>query len=264
MDGRFLSIGSTRRCGRAGTGVPGKNHRPYQNIRAAADGADCAPAELFKMLFHTTREVFPELLDTLPHDDAAARRSRGELRMINGVMGNHRWLRRRLREPQFRGHRVLELGAGDGAFARRVWREGITHPAQWTALDLAPEPKEWPREARWQQRDLFTLSVLPEAEIVVANLFLHHLQDRQLAALGRLLPVACRTFLACEPARRCAHVLQGRVLSALAGLSEVTHHDMFVSIRAGFVSDELPDALGLRDWQTRVSLTALGAYRLVA
>ncbi len=216
------------------------------------------------MLFHTSREVSPELLDALPHDDAAARRSRGELRMINGVMGNHRWLRRRLREPRLRGHRVLELGAGDGAFARGVWREGITHPAQWTALDLAPEPGEWSREARWQQRDLFTLPVLPDAEIIVANLFLHHLQDGQLAALGRLLPEACRTFLACEPARRRVHALQGHLLSAAAGLSAVTHHDMFVSIRAGFTGDELPGALGLRGWQTRVSLTALGAYRLAA
>jgi len=219
---------------------------------------------MFEMRYYTTREVFPELLDALPHDDEAAWRGRGELRMINGVMGNHRWLCRRRREPEFNGKRLLELGAGDGAFARRVWREGITYPAQWTALDLAPEPDEWSREACWRQSDLFMMSALPEAEIIVANLFLHHLHDGQLAALGRLLPEACRTFFACEPARRRVHALQGWMLSAIAGLSEVTHHDMFVSIRAGFLGNELPGALGLRDWQTRVSLTALGAYRLTA
>jgi hypothetical protein len=211
-----------------------------------------------------TREVLPEFLDTLDHDDVRARRSREELRMINGVMGNYRWLRRRLSEPQLEGQRVLELGAGDGAFARQVWREGITNPSLWTALDLTPEPDEWSREARWLQRDLFTISALPEAEIVVANLFLHHLQDIQLAALGRLLPLACHTLLACEPARRRVHIFQGRALSALAGLSKVTHHDMLVSIRAGFANDELPEALGLHDWQARISLTALGAYRLEA
>ena len=127
-----------------------------------------------------------------------------------------------------------------------------------------PVPAAWPSDAVWHQRHLFRLPVLPDAEIVVANLFLHQFQDGELAALGRCLPEACRTFIACEPARSWVHMLQGRLLSLFAGLSRVTHHDMLVSIRAGFTGNELPRALRLQGWQTITSSTTLGAYRFEA
>jgi SAM-dependent methyltransferase len=210
------------------------------------------------------RQVLPELLDSLPHHDPAALKSREELRLINQLMGNHRWLCRTLQKPQFRGRHVLELGAGDGSLARRAWTAGIVEVARWSALDLAPAPVQWPRDAIWLQRDLLTLQVLPDADIILANLFLHHFHDDQLAELGRRLPDACRTIIACEPARWWVHSLQGRMLSVLAGLSRVTQHDMLVSIRAGFAGDELPRALNLQGWHTVASHSALGAYRMVA
>jgi len=210
------------------------------------------------------RQVLPELLDSLPHDDPAALRSRGELLMINRIMGNHRWLCRTLQQPDLEGRHVLELGAGDGALAQRAWREGASQPARWSAIDLAPMPAEWPGEASWLQSDLFSLQELPDAEIVVTNLFLHHFHNHQLEILGRRLPSSCRTFLACEPARRRVHSLQGRLLSVLAGLSQVTRHDMLASIRAGFTGNELAHALRLQGWQTETSTTTLGAYRFKA
>ena len=82
--------------------------------------------------------------------------------------------------------------------------------------------------------------------------------------MGRRLPDTCRVFIACEPARHGVHSLQGWLLSELLGLSYVTHHDMLVSIRAGFVGDELSCALGLYGWKTEVSRSLLGAYRLIA
>ena len=60
------------------------------------------------------REVLPELLDTLPNEDPAAVTSRAELRLINRLMGNHRWVERRVRQLPPSRRRVLELGAGDG------------------------------------------------------------------------------------------------------------------------------------------------------
>jgi len=214
------------------------------------------------------RQVFPEKLDSLPHDDPAALRSRAELRVINQLMGNHRWLMRelklRLDRHQEAATRILELGAGDGEFARGVWQAGVVLPARWEAVDLAPAPLNWPTEAHWHQGNLFLREKLPEAGIIVANLFLHHFEPVQLALLGKMIPGSCRVFIACEPARRLRHVLQGRVLSVLLGLSEVTHHDMLVSIKAGFLGDELAGLLGLVGWKTQVALTTLGAYRFVA
>ena len=42
------------------------------------------------------RTVIPELLDHLPADDPHAMRSRRDLRRINFLMGNERWIRRTL------------------------------------------------------------------------------------------------------------------------------------------------------------------------
>jgi hypothetical protein len=210
------------------------------------------------------RSVVPELLDALPHEDPAALRSRDELHFINHFMGNHRWICLILQEQDLQNKRILELGAGDGSLARLALSTGVAQAAQWSALDLAPAPIDWPHEAVWHQGDLFALPVLPDAEIIAANLFLHHFENDQLQNLGARLPEGCRLLIACEPARRRLHSLQGHLLSALVDLSPVTHHDMLVSIRAGFLGDELSQALGLQGWQTRVSLTALGAYRFTA
>ncbi|CAN5882687.1 hypothetical protein BH11VER1_BH11VER1_05360 [soil metagenome] len=211
-----------------------------------------------------SRQVLPELLDALPHDDPAAIQSREELHFINQIMGNHRWICRTLHQREHKHERILELGAGDGSLARHAWRAGVASPEQWSALDLAPAPVDWPSDAIWYQGDLFARPVLPDAEIVVANLFLHHFENDSLQRLGARLPETCRLFIACEPARRRLHSLQGHLLSALVDLGPVTHHDMLVSIQAGFLHDELSRALGLKDWQTRVSTTAMGAYRFAA
>ena len=214
------------------------------------------------------RHVSPEKLDALPHDDPAAQRSRDELRLINALMGNYRWLGRTLAARMGRGQRVLELGAGDGELARRLWQSGVVAPEHWWALDLAPRPKNWSETAengpQWLQRDVLGPEPLPEAEILVANLFLHHFQPDQLRELGTRLPASCRLIVACEPARQRRHLLLGRALSVVARLSDVTHHDMLVSIRAGFLVDDLATALGLVGWQWSVSLTVLGAYHFIA
>ena len=209
------------------------------------------------------RRVEPELLDTLPADDPAAQRSRGELRLINDIMGNHRHLAREVRRYIRPGWRVLELGAGDGTFGTRLMADGICRPQEITGFDLAPRPATWPKEAAWVQDDVFAREI-PPAEIVTTNLFLHHFTNEALARLGSRLPAECRVILAREPARRRRHLAQGALLSGFALLSRVTRHDMQVSIRAGFLGDELPRALGLGGWKCETSTTFLGAYQMCA
>ena len=61
------------------------------------------------------RVVEPEILDGLAADDPAAVASRRDLRLINRIMGNTRWLRRAFMLKVRPQDLVVELGAGDGS-----------------------------------------------------------------------------------------------------------------------------------------------------
>ncbi len=211
------------------------------------------------------RRLTAELLDQLPADDPAAIRSRRDLRLINRLMGNFGWLRWQLREGLSRFDSrpfVVELGAGCGTFALSV----SEMPIDYAAIDLIPQPGNWPRDWRWCQGDLFHWYPQLQTDIVVANLFLHHFPESSLADLGRLIrSSSCRVILLNEPSRHAMHLYQGKLLR-LAGINAVTRHDMDVSIRSGFRDDELAEALELdrAEWSWRVTRTWLGAYRLIA
>lgn len=210
------------------------------------------------------RKVEPELLESLPEDDPGAIQSRRDLLLVNGIMGNHRWMLRRLRREMRAGDRLLEIGSGDGALSRRVAEAGICTTSQLNAIDLASRPESWPADASWCQGSVFE-EPLPEAEIVIANLILHHFEADELAELGQRLPESARLLIAAEPARFRFHQIQGGLFCRLMGLHYVTRHDMMISIRAGFRGDELASALSLgAPWQAWSSSRPFGAYRFEA
>ncbi len=210
------------------------------------------------------RIIQPELLDILPQSDPDAIRAREEMLQIHGVMGNHRWIERMVRWHRESGWRITELGAGDGALAMRLLQSGCCAETGLHAFDLAPRPEHLPAAAHWTCGDVLA-QVLPETEIMVASLFLHHFTQEQLHLLGSRLSPAIRLIVAAEPARRWVHTVTGRLFCELAELNHVQHHDMQVSIRAGFRGDELRDALALdATWQTAVFSHPFGAYRFLA
>lgn len=212
-----------------------------------------------------TRRVEPELLETYPADHPDAVRGRADLRLINAVMGNHRWIVRRLRRLCQPGWRVTEIGAGDGALSLRLAQRDVCASESLHGFDLAPRPPTWPAAADWTQGDLLR-EPLPDSEVLVANLFLHHLQNDALSELGRRLPAAARVFIAVEPARRRLHTFSGSLLCRVARLHPITRHDLPVSVRAGFRAGELPGRLGLgADWRVlHDSESWLGGCRLLA
>lgn len=210
------------------------------------------------------RILQPELLDTLPQDDPAAMRAREEMLLVNGIMGNHRWIERMLRRYGETGWRITELGAGDGALSLRLLNAGLCRAEALHAVDLAPRPAHWPQEASWTCGDVLA-HALPESEIVITNLFLHHFTFEQLQMLGARLSPATRLIIAAEPARWWIHTLMGRLFCEIAELNHVQRHDMQASIRAGFRGDELRQALGLgEEWRVRVQSHPLGGYRFIA
>jgi len=206
-----------------------------------------------------SRQLVPEILDQLPHDDPDAIRSRGDIQRINALAGSHRWAERTLRhlKPQH----LVEVGAGCGTLLKRL---AHSQPdCRFTAIDLIPRPTDLPSSIHWIQGD--ALEKIPkDGDVLLANLFLHHLNDGQLAQLGGKLH-GYRALVCCEPARSNGNHYLG-YLARLLGINYVTRFDLHASIDAGFRDQELPQSMGLKDleWNVRTEQTHFGIYRMVA
>ncbi len=205
------------------------------------------------------RAVQPELLDGMAGDDPYAVRSRSDLVMINFLMGNLRWIRRAVACALADGDLpVWEIGAGDGGLVMQLAEDG----AAVTGVDLQPRPEEIGESASWRESDVFDVLKEGISGVVVANLFLHHFQDRELAEMGRMLDEV-EVICVSEPWRSRLGLLEGYFLYPF--VNSVTRHDMMISIRAGFRRGELPGLLGLGDeWELREECTKMGAYRMLA
>jgi hypothetical protein len=196
------------------------------------------------------RRLETELLDVLPADDPAAVRSRRDLRLLNAVMLHPGIMARRMR-----GHaviapaRIIELGAGDGSLMLRLCRRLARHwPGVETILvdrqDIVPaKTRQGISERGWREghvtQDVFEyLAIAEPADIIIANLFLHHFRPPQLTEMftqcGKLAPL----LIALEP-RRASLPLVGSRLVGLLGCNHVSRHDAVASVRAGFRDREL-------------------------
>jgi len=208
------------------------------------------------------RELKPELLDSLQPDDPAALHNRRDLRLINRVQGNHRWLMRTLAERWRPGEPILEIGAGTGELAGRLSARG--KPTD--GLDLWPVPSDWPPDRRWHQADLMSFDGYADYPVLIGNLIFHQFEAGQLAELGQRLRRSARLILACEPMRRRSSQVLYRALGPLLGANYVSLHDAHASIAAGFRVGELANLLGLAEpaWAWRCHSTVLGTVRMVA
>lgn len=202
------------------------------------------------------RVVKQELLDDLPPSDPQAVGSRADLRRLNFLMGHAGVLMRAFRRQheanplQSRPLRLVELGAGDGTLLLRLARRrsvmGLM--AQVTLLDrqslVSTETRHAFAALQWSMEsvasDVFDWlnSPAPVADVMLVNLFLHHFEDEQLAALLRLAAARTNLFLACEP-RRSPFALTAARSLALIGCNAVTRHDAVLSVHAGFVGQEI-------------------------
>jgi hypothetical protein len=222
----------------------------------------------------SARRVEVEWLDELPPADPRAQRSRRDLVRINALMGNARIVARELdREAPAGFASIAEIGAGGGAFLARLARLSPARGVSACLVDRQEIVDEGARAALaargWNARavkcDVFEwLEKAPALDVIVANLFLHHFEPRELAAMLALAARRSRFFIACEP-RRSAAALAGARLLGLVGCNDVSRHDAVVSVRAGFAGREIsalwPGAAG---WALREGARAPFSHLFVA
>lgn len=199
------------------------------------------------------RVVEPEWLDELPPDDPRARRSRADLRRINGLMNNAGLIASEMRKIQ-NLTRVLDLGAGDGAFALRLAQKLARPNTEFLLVDRIGGLSSRVRErfnalncaVQFHLCDALTgLGEVGHVDVAFVNLFLHHFHETELNQLLATVAARCRVFIACEPRRSSFALFASRGVG-LIGCNDVTRHDAVVSVRAGFHGNELsrlwPDA----------------------
>ena len=199
------------------------------------------------------RILEPEWLDELPPQDPRAVRSRTDLRRVNWLMGNARLIAKALSSEKFT--RIADLGSGDGhlmlSIARRLRRPGV----ELSLVDRAPVVSNATlaefAELGWRvhvvARDALAFLREEPIEVVVANLFLHHLEPEALRQLFTICGERAQLVAACEP-RRSQLALLGCRLMWFIGANDVTRHDAIVSVRAGFTGRELSE-LWQAPWQ---------------
>jgi len=207
------------------------------------------------------RVVEPEWLDELQASDSRAMHSRRDLRRINVLMGNASRMAASLRQVKGTGeiHHLVELGAGDGSFALSLARRlsSVGQLREVTLVDQAAlangnthgEFAKLGCTLHVIQADVFDwLASAGAADVIVANLFLHHFEEESLGKLLRFAASRSRFFIGCEPRRSAMSLACSRLLG-LIGCNDVTRHDAVVSVRAGFSGRELSKLWpGHREW----------------
>jgi hypothetical protein len=196
------------------------------------------------------RQLQPELLDELPPADPRAIHSRRDLRRINAIMGNARYLEKFLvgidgRRFISKKITLLEIGAGDGNIslhlARALACQGISGALllldRQRVCDPSIQIPGWSSEVI--EADIFDwIKTAPQIDITIANLFLHHFTDGQLRSLFSSLSQITNVFAACEPRRNKLASFVARNVWMI-GCNPVTCHDAEISVRAGFREKEL-------------------------
>jgi hypothetical protein len=237
------------------------------------------------------RVVMPEWLDEMGAEEAAAMRSRRDIRRLNSLLWHAHWMAvpplaesRRSAVPS----RIVDIGAGDGTFmwklAGRISASAAKRPRLEEGMPLqnpeghivlvdqrrsvSPMLGRLYETAGWTvevvQSDVFDwLPGAEPADAIVANLFLHHFEAGPLARLLALAANKCGLFVACEP-RRCAPALAASRLLWLIGCNAVTRHDAVTSVHAGFRGRELSSLWTAEGWTLREERAGLFSHLFVA
>jgi hypothetical protein len=101
----------------------------------------------------------------------------------------------------------------------------------------------------------------PRWQLIIANLFLHHFEGEQLAAVLAAAAARSDRFFACEPRRDWISLVGSHLIIGL-GANAVTRQDAVLSVHAGFRDAELTAHWPVADnsWQLHEYTTGLFSH----
>jgi len=218
-----------------------------------------------RALDFTRRATEPELLD-LGVSEAETLENLADLGFVNRRLGSRRDLLRAVRPfLDGRGGRLLDVGSGSGdlpGFLRGSLRGELLA----VAADLKPlHVRQAPPGVAAVAADVRALPFAPGSfDVVTANLFLHHFDGPEVAAVLRALYALARRALIVHDLRRArAPYLFGRAFFPLLFRSRVSVADGLLSIRRAFTPAELAAAFADAGIP-RVRIRRAFPYRLLA
>ena len=207
------------------------------------------------------RLILPELLDSLPPDEARA--SLRDLVRINRYWGGHSTLRSLLAGsvPSDEGFSILDVGAASGDMGARI--QDWYPAARVTFLDYVPSHLGSSAERR-VAADAFQLPFRPRTfDYVFCSLFLHHFTNEKVVELLRNFGVAARRAVLVIDLER--NPIPYYFLSwsrALLGWDPVTVHDGAISVEAAFRRKELEDLARRADLRSPRARVFRPAFRI--
>ncbi len=211
-----------------------------------------------------SRSTEGELLDA-PLPAAEARKSLGDLRLVNRWLGGRGGLLRAVAPHLPPRGRLLDVGCGSGDMAAYL-SSRLAHPVLAVGVDLKlVHLREAPPVVRRVAADVWRLPFRDRSfDVVTASLFLHHFDEADLGRLLReLARLARRAVVVSDLERALVPFVFARAVFPLLFATPVSVHDGLVSIRRGFRKPELRAAFvaaGLRG----VRIRRLFPYRLLA
>lgn len=200
----------------------------------------------------------PELLDQGRFSEREARRSLNDVARINSFLGATNPLYEAvwtmIEDGQLKRATVLDIGCGNGDFARRLVSQSRKRgfDLRVLALDVSPlhlkvaremTPLDWPIE--FIEADAFALPLDERSvDIITSTLFLHHFRAGQ---IRRLLGECCRVarvgWAMNDCARDGAALVSFRVLRPFLARSFLTRFDAPASIRRSYSVKEMRDVV---------------------
>lgn len=219
-----------------------------------------------------TRSAEPEWLDDAAMAGPSLERNLLELEMLNRYLGGHasvlRCVRRALHWLPGGGLRLVDVGCGSGDALRTLadWARSRGRELELIGIDVNPAILDYARKRsrlypsiRYQQVDAFADELAElQPDLILASLFCHHFNSEQLTQwlshAVRAAPVVALSDLQRHPLPHVGF----RALAALLRASPMTRHDGAVSIRRGFVRDDLQALI------SRLSLRHASIHRSLA